>query len=223
LAFALPLVVDGSLAGTCFVGGVQLSDVALVTALHLVGARSRVEVGLPPHGGNVSAVQQYPLLSLQTWQARLVVIEPLLDLAVLVVCAPGASPRSPNFIRQPGQVGVGDEVAVLGYPFAPIGSLLETFEACTVSAVAERVFPGLPPTCSVRELLIAHHTHPGSSGSPVVRRSDGAVCGVVRGCLAPPGVLSLGGLPLGTDTSVTYAVAAHVIPSLVQKAFSGSP
>ena len=77
----------------------------------------------------------------------------------------------------------------------------------------------MPNGISRFEFIISHQTHPGSSGSPLIRKSDGVVCGIVRGCLAPPGVISIGNMPIGTDTNVTYVTSAHIVPQLIKKAF----
>ena len=68
-----------------------------------------------------------------------------------------------------------------------------------------------------REVILSAQTYSGSSGSPVLRRSDGRVCSVVRGCLAPPSGLSIGNMPLGTDSNITYATSAHIIPNLMSE------
>jgi S1-C subfamily serine protease len=162
--------------------------------------------------------QPYPLLQTQALTLDVILTEPLLDLAVLltpVLDQPQAS-AIPRFITEPREIKVGDEVIIAGYPFAAIGSMLETAQISHVSAIGERRVIG---GGSRLELILSAHTHPGSSGSPVVRRSDGIVCGVIRGCLAPPSTIAIGNLPIGTDTSVTYATCAETIPQLVAQAF----
>ncbi len=103
---------------------------------------------------------------------------------------------------------VGKQMLIVGYPFGPLGSYLQTAEQCSVSALGKRLFLGVIP---VYELIVAHYTHSGSSGSPLVSMNDGLVCGMVRGCLAPPERLAIGNLPLGTESSVTYAVSSDSI------------
>ena len=63
----------------------------------------------------------------------------------------------------------------------------------------------------IDELIISHQTLQGSSGSAVVKRSDGSLCGIVKGTLAPPNVVSIGDIPLASDTNVTYVTFSSII------------
>ena len=76
----------------------------------------------------------------------------------------------------------------------------------------------LAPGISVNELVLAHTSHPGSSGSAVVGKSDGVLYGIVRGTLAPPEVMKIGDIPIATDTSVTFASSAHYLQELIRVA-----
>jgi S1-C subfamily serine protease len=219
LAIALPLVVGNQLVGTCFVAGQQDNQFALVTVLHLLGSGKSFQVGIPPHGGDLSQPQPYPISQIPTLKAKLALAEPFLDLAVLTFDNPKMSAPIPRFVNNTIEIKTGDEVIVVGYPFSPIGSCLETATITRVSAIGKRIGPA---NCGRFELILPITAHPGSSGSPVVRRSDGFVCGVIRGCLAPPSVISAGNLPLGTDTSVTYATGVDQLPNLIKYAFQMS-
>lgn len=216
MAIAVPIAVDGALVGTGFFAGTRDKKIAVVTTLHHLGRGTRVEVVVPPHGGDVAQPQPYPQSQAPTILARVVFSDPLLDLAVLMIPAQDISVGLPRFAAGPYDTPVGEPVLVVGYPFAPIGSLLETVQVAHVSALGQRMMAGgiMKP-----EIILAVQTHPGSSGSPIIRRADGLVCGVLRGCLAPPSVISVGNLPLATDTSVTYAVSGSVVPQLLADAF----
>jgi len=215
MAIAVPVAINERLVGTGFIAGRRSESLAVVTALHLLGNGQEFRIGLPPHGGDVSKPQNYPIQSVRALEAELALVEPLLDIAVMLVKS-GIQAPIPKFISTPNEIRVGEEVLVVGYPFAPIGSFLETVEPCFISAIGNRV---LASGIIRPEFIISHQTHPGSSGSPVIRRRDGVLCGIVRGCLAPPGVIFIGNLPLGTDTNITYTTSAHFIPSLVERAF----
>jgi Trypsin-like peptidase domain len=143
-------------------------------------------------------------------------IEPLLDLAVMLLPkTPDVNvPSFPSFVKNVNEIKTGEEVLVVGYPFSPLGSILETVQICNVSALGIRQMG----VSGRRELILSAQTYTGSSGSPVLRRTDGKVCGIIRGCLAPPGLLSIGNLPLGTDTNITYATSSQFIPSLIKNA-----
>lgn len=215
MAIALPIGTNDQILGTGFVAGYQKGICAVVTALHVLGGRNDLFLFVPPHGGDVSKFQIYPQTEIQIHKAVLAITEPLLDLAVLLI--EGASAMStPGFIKRPEDVSVGEEMLVVGYPLSVLGSVLETVEPCTVSALGIRLLQG---GMGRPEYILSRPTHSGSSGSPVIRRRDGVVAGVVRGCLASPSSLSIGNIPLGTDTNVTYAVSSHVIPALIESAF----
>lgn len=217
MAIAVPVGISDRLVGTGFIAGIQGHTVAVVTALHLLGNGQDFRIGLPPHRGDLAVPQKYPLLNMAALRAHLAIAEPLLDIAILLVTEGGLQAPVPRYISTPSEVAVGDDVLIIGYPFAVMGSFLETVEPCSISAIGNRL---LANNATRYEFILAHQTHSGSSGSPVVRKSDGTVCGIIRGCLAPPGVLSIGNMPIGTDTNVTYATSAHVIPTLISEAFA---
>lgn len=215
MAIAIPIGNKERLFGTGFIAGGKDQTLIIVTTLHLLGNGYEFRIGLPPHLGDLSTPQKYPLQAITAFEAKLVLAEPIFDIAILTVTNSGIGAPIPRFIGSYTEMQVGDDVFIVGYPFAAIGSFLETVEPCHVSAIGNRL---LGTNINRYEYVIAHQTHPGSSGSPVIRKSDGAVCGVVRGCLAPPGLISIGNLPLGTDTNVTYATSAHILPSLIADA-----
>jgi len=217
VAITLPISINKKVVGTCFVAGANEKYTALITALHLIDTGNDIFIGLPPHGGDISKPQLYPLTNIPAIDAKLGITEPLLDLAIVLVDRNKFFAPSPNYVKNINEIKVGEEVVIVGYPFAPMGSFLETADISRVSAIGNR----LGPIAQNRfELIISHQTHFGSSGSPVVRRIDGSVCGIIRGCLAPPSALSLGNIPLGTDSSVTYATFTEHIPDLLNEAYS---
>jgi len=215
MAIAVPVGIKEKLVGTGFIAGARGESLAVVTALHLLGNGQEFLIGLPPHGGDLAKPQNYPIQSIAAREAELALVEPLLDIAIMLVKG-GIQAPIPKFISSSNEIQIGEEMLVVGYPFVVIGSFLETVEPCFISALGNRV---LASGITRPEFIISHQTHPGSSGSPVIRRADGVVCGIVRGCLAPPGKISIGNLPLGTDTNITYTTSAHFIPSLIDRAF----
>lgn len=217
MAIAILVGIKDKLVGTGFIAGVRDNVFAVVTALHSVGNGQEFQIVLPPHFGDLSVPQQYPIQTAAALPAKFVLAEPLLDIAIFLVTEGNLRAPIPRFITSQNELKLGEDVLIVGYPFAVIGSFLETAELCNISALGNRI---LPTGGSRHEFIVSHQTYIGSSGSPVIRKSDGIVCGIVRGCLAPPGVISIGNLPLGTDSNVTYATSAHVIPQLIDEAFS---
>ncbi len=218
MAISLPLVISNQLAGTCFIAGGDDKNIALITSLHQIGSGNDINIAVPAHFGDVSRPQPYPLIQAPTFKLNLGLAEPFLDLAILLLprFPDLIVPVFPNFIQFADEIKIGEEVLVAGYPFAPMGSILETVQICHVSALGMRQMG----VASRRELILSAQTYIGSSGSPVMRRSDGKVCGIVRGCLAPPSGASVGNMPLGSDSNITYATSAHVVPNLIIEALN---
>ena len=73
----------------------------------------------------------------------------------------------------------------------------------------------------IEEFVISHQTYSGSSGSPVIRLSDGIICGMVRGCLALPEVISVGNMPLGADSNITFVINSVIFEEAINQAVGG--
>lgn len=217
MAIALPVAVNSKPTCTGFIAGYQDHIIAIITTLHAFGNGNEFAVGLPPHGGNVSLPQSYPLSNIQGIQSQLVICEPLLDLAILLAQHNGPPPPIPRYISHPNEISVGEEMLIVGYPYVILESFLETVEFCRVSALGNRL---LHNEIHRHEFIVSHQAHLGSSGSPVIRKSDGVICGILRGSLAPPTLIAIGNIPIGGDSTITYATSAHVVPELLKDAFS---
>lgn len=222
MAIALPFAVDTRLAGTCFVAGLRERRIVVATALHLVGSGTEFAIGLPPHGGDISLAQRYPIDQVQAIKVELALADPILDIALLTteLGDDAQVPPVPAFISSPSEIAVGEEVFVVGYPWAILGSFLETAHLCHVSAKGRRSTAGVGAR---DEVVLSVHAHPGSSGSPVVRRRDGKIAAVLRGSLAPPSMVSVGNIPIGTDSTVTFATVAHQLPALISSVLKAYP
>ena len=222
MAIALPFIVDQSLAGTCFIAATDGKKVVIVTALHLIGSGTQFSLGLPEHGGDMGQLQRYPISEFKVIPISLVVAEPLLDIALLTfdLSPSDIVPPAPKFCSSINEISIGDEALVVGYPWAVLGSCLETAHPCHVSAKGLRKHV---LDVGRAEIVLSIHSHPGSSGSPVVRKADGKIIGVLRGALAPPGLLAIGNLPIGTDSTVTFATSAHQITPLITSILSSAP
>ena len=98
MAIAFPILVDDDrLVGTGFVAGQRDNYTAIVTALHILGNGQKFHVVIPPHGGDVSMPQIYPVTGdLRTFEAELVIVETLLDIGILLVDDPALKIPSPR-------------------------------------------------------------------------------------------------------------------------------
>jgi len=189
------------------------------SALHLFGGGRALGIAVPPHEGNVGRPQVYPVLQAPILSTQILAADPFADLAVLVSDPQPhiAIPQAPKIAAAPGNLSVGSEVVVLGYPFAPIGSLLETWTPSVITALARRQ---LAPGVHTDELVLGLQSHPGMSGAAVVGKHDGILYGILRGTLAPPEVMKIGDIPVASDTSVTFATSAHLLHELLTAAIA---
>lgn len=212
MTIVLPLAVDDRLVGSTIFLEEFDKRLLFATALHLIGGR-RLQISVPPHGGNCQQPQKYPLRGTAALEATILATDPFSDLAIIAgSAADTGTPGNAQLLSSSGSVRVGMEVVVLGYPFAPLGSFLETWSPSFVTALALRE---LAPGVEIEEIVLSAISHPGASGSAVVGRHDGLVYGLLRGALAPPEVIRIGDIPIATDTSVTFATSAHHIGELL--------
>ena len=215
MTIALPLMVDDTPNSTCFVAGSCNGRILFATTLHQLGTAKKFDVAIPPHGGDFNARQIYPLERVQTVELDYVVSDHVLDLAIMVTKVAQIPTLPPRFLGSGQSITIGEKLAVIGYPFAPIGSFLETVTSTTVSSLGLRVVAGIP---FVREFTVNVLAHVGLSGSPVVRKSDGVICGVLRGCISPPPMMMTGSLPIGNDSTIAVCVASEHLPRLILQA-----
>jgi S1-C subfamily serine protease len=189
------------------------------TALHILQNAPQIVVVLPPHGGDCSIVQLYTSEGKHAaiQPASVLATNPFADLAVLATDwhEDNLLPRSPSIVARPESLAVGSEIVVYGYPFAtpPLNSMLETRTPGFITALAQRQ---LVPRVVIDEIVISVVAHPGLSGSAIVGRYNGLLCGILRGSLAPPPIMRMGNLSVGVDTSVTFATSAHLLHDLIQ-------
>lgn len=222
MAQVLPIACDGRLVGSATVISTENQEVYLATAAHILGSAQIIQIALPPHGGNCALQQKYPMTSeIAAIEAEIATVDPFLDIAV--IRSKGAQisgVQLPRFANRANQLPVGSEVVVLGYPFAPLNSVLETWVPGYVSALAKRV---IAEDVEVDELVLSNVAHPGSSGSAIVGKVDGVLYGILRGSLAPPEVMKIGQIPIATDTSVTFATSSHYLTDLISQAKKEEP
>jgi len=216
MSLVLPIAVADRMVGSGFVAGREGGRIAVATVLHILGnAQQNVQLIVPGHQGDCRKIQSYPVSTVPTIAATVACIDHFSDLAVLLCEA--TMPLAPEFVNSADELKIGEDVVVLGYPFDTIGSLLETWTPTAVTSLGRRMIAG---GVGVREFTLDIQAHPGLSGSPVLRRADGVICGVVRGCLAHRIGISIGGVVPEQDTSITFAVSAHTIPEMVRHAFA---
>jgi S1-C subfamily serine protease len=216
MALVFPVAAREQLVGTAVLLAQHGDHLLFCTALHTIGEFDDVRIAVPPHQGNCALPQTYPVFQTPALAAEVVASNPFADIVLLAAEAKtGPNTPLPRIATAPGQIGVGSDVVVLGYPFAPVGSFLETWNPGSVVALARRqVLEGV----TVDELVLSIRNQPGLAGAPVIGRQDGIVHGILRGAFSPPEVMRVGHIPIATDISVTVATDAHYLHDLLRMA-----
>ena len=216
MALVFPLAAQERLVGSAVLVAQHGSHLLFCTALHIVEEFGDIRIAIPPHQGNCALPQSYPVFQTPALTAQVVASNPFADLVILATEAQtGPNTPLPRIAAGPGRLAVGSEIVVLGYPFAPVGSFLQTWSPGFVVALARRqVVEGI----SVDELVLSIRDQPGLSGSAVIGRHDGIVHGILRGAFSPPEVMRVGHVPITADISVTIATAGYYLVDMLRMA-----
>jgi len=198
-------------------GGVQLLGTAfllnkpgfIATASHVVGTD---DTGLVLAFKILSSLYDYQDTSdnsIQMIPVKLHALDPFHDLAVLKADSIGKSNIN---IGGADQAPVGTAISSFGFPHADHGRMVLTQQDTEIGA---RV---LIAACGIKakHLVLNTQARPGQSGSPVFRRSDSLLIGVLIGSYAPGGGggISLGGVDPHTLHQTTHAVSSEYLSKM---------
>lgn len=216
MALVFPVAAQERLVGSAVLLAQHGSHLLFGTALHIIGEFDDIRIAVPPHQGNCALPQTYPVFQTPALAAQVVANNPFADVVILAAEAQtGPNTPVPRIATASGQIAVGSEIVVLGYPFAPVGSFLQTWSPGFVVALARRqVLEGV----TVDELVLSNQDQPGLTGAAVIGRQDGVLHGILRGALSPPEVMRVGQIPIATDTSVTIATSAYYLHDMLRMA-----
>jgi hypothetical protein len=214
MSLVFPVAAREQLVGSAVLLGQHGNHLLFGTALHIIGEFDEIRIAVPPHQGNCALPQTYPLFQTPALAAEVVASNPFADIVILAAEAQtGPNTPLPRIATAPGQIAVGSDIIVLGYPFAPVGSFLQTWSPGFVVALARRqVLEGV----TVDELVLSIQHQPGLSGSVVIGRQDGIVHGILRGAFSPPEVMRVGHIPIATDISVTVATSGYYLHDMLR-------
>jgi hypothetical protein len=214
MALVFPVAAQERLVGSAVLVAQHGSHLLFCTALHIIGEFDDIRVAVPPHQGNCAMPQTYPVFQTPALAAHVVASNPFADLVILAAEAQtGPNTPLPRIASAPGQIAVGSEIIVLGYPFATIGSFMQTWTPGFVVALARRqVLEGI----TVDELVLSIRDQPGLTGAAVIGRHDGIVHGILRGAFAPPEVMRVAHIPIAADTSVTIATSGYYLQDMLR-------
>jgi S1-C subfamily serine protease len=216
MALVFPVAAQERLVGSAVLVAQYGSHLLFCTALHIIGEFDDIRIAVPPHQGNCALPQAYPVYQTPALAAQVVATNPFADIAIIAAEAQtGPNTPLPRIASASGQIAVGSEIIVLGYPFAPVGSFLETWTPGHVVALARRqVIEGI----TVDELVLSIRDQPGLAGSAVIGRHDGLVHGIMRGAFSPPEVMRAGHIPIESHSAITIASSGHYLHDALRTA-----
>lgn len=195
-------------------GGVQLAGTAFVlnkpgffaTASHVAGTDGQGLVLVFKKLASLNDYQDTSDTSVQTIPVQIVAVDPFHDLAVLKADIEVSSNIA---IGGADQAPVGLGVSSFGFPHADHGRMVLTQQDAEIGARVLIASGGI----KAKHVVLNTQARPGQSGSPVFRKSDGLLIGVLVGSYAPGGGggISLGGVDPHTLHQTTHAVSAEYL------------
>lgn len=198
-------------------GGVQLLGTAfwlnkpglIATASHVVGTDDNGLVLAFKRLSSLNDYQDTSDNSIQTMPVKLHELDPFHDLAVLKADSDGKSNIN---IGGADQTPVGTATSSFGFPHADHGRMVLTQQDTEIGARVLIAAGGI----KAKHLVLNTQARPGQSGSPVFRRSDGLLIGVLVGSYAPGGGggISLGGVDPHTLHQTTHAVSSEYLSKM---------
>jgi S1-C subfamily serine protease len=194
-------------AGAQLLGTAFITEGRIATVYHVVGGDDSNLAIVLPRQVRMSEYQDTADAQVRTLPANLLAVDPVRDLAVLTV--PRLGMTGGLELGSAGDVFVGDEVYVLGYPHATSGRFVLTLQRTEVGAKILLDASGV----RTKHLVLNTQTRPGQSGSPVINPKTRKVVAVLVGSYAPGGGggISLGGIDPATLHQTTHAISAEYL------------
>lgn len=199
-------------------GGVQLFGTAFcldkpgyfATASHVAGTDGQgLVLALKSTMSSIHDYQDTTDARLDVVPVRIEALDPFHDLAVLKA---DVDIKSNIIIGTADQASVGVAVSSFGFPHADHGRMVLTQQDAEIGARVLIASGGVKS----KHLVLNTQARPGQSGSPVFRKSDGVLVGVLVGSYAPGGGggISLGGVDPHTLHQTTHAVSAEYLSEM---------
>lgn len=181
----------------------------LPTASHVAGTDGQGLVLVFKKLTSLNDYQDTGDTSVHTFPVRIEALDPFHDLAILKADVEIAS----NIvIGGADQATVGTGVSSFGYPHADHGRMVLTQQDAEIGARVLISSGGI----RAKHLILNTQARPGQSGSPIFRKQDGILVGVLIGSYAPGGGggISLGGVDPHTLHQTTHAVSAEYLSKM---------
>jgi S1-C subfamily serine protease len=194
--------------------GIQLAGTAFAlnkpgffaTASHVAGTDGQGLVVAFKQFASLHDYQDTENQSVQVIPVQIVAIDPFHDLAVLKA---EIDLTSNIAIGGADNATVGAGISSFGFPHADHGRMVLTQQDAEIGARILIASGGI----KAKHLVLNTQARPGQSGSPVFRKSDGLLVGVLVGSYAPGGGggISLAGVDPHTLHQTTHAVSAEYL------------
>ncbi|WP_394686920.1 serine protease [uncultured Xanthomonas sp.] len=198
-------------------GGVQLLGTAFAlnkpglfaTASHVAGTEGQNLVLAFKRLTSLHDYQDTGDNSIQLFPVQIHALDPFHDLAVLKADVDGASNL---IVGGADDAPVGTQVVSFGFPHADHGRMVLTQQDAEIGARVLIASGGI----KVKHFILNTQARPGQSGSPIFRKTDGRLIGVIVGSYAPGGGggISLGGVDPHTLHQTTHAVSAEYLSKM---------
>lgn len=197
--------------------GIQLAGTAFAlnrpgffaTASHVAGTDGQGLVVAFKQLASLHDYQDTEDQSVQSIPVQIVAIDPFHDLAVLKA---EIDLTSNIVIGGADKATVGAGISSFGFPHADHGRMVLTQQDAEIGARVLIASGGI----KAKHLVLNTQARPGQSGSPVFRKSDGLLVGVLVGSYAPGGGggISLAGVDPHTLHQTTHAVSAEYLSKM---------
>jgi S1-C subfamily serine protease len=198
-------------------GGVQLLGTAF--ALNKAGHFATASHVAGTEGQNLVLAFK-PLTSLHDYQdtgdtaiklfpVQIHALDPFHDLAVLKA---DVDATFSFVVGGADDAAVGTQVVSFGFPHADHGRMVLTHQDAEIGARVLIASGGI----KAKHLVLNTQARPGQSGSPIFRKTDGRLVGVLVGSYAPGGGggVSLGGIDPHTLHQTTHAVSSEYLSKM---------
>lgn len=192
--------------------GFFISNNQIITSRHVINGFSSNLVISVSDINEFNSYQDTSVNMCQYIPAEILDEDPIKDLCVLKL--KGASFSGPNLkLSSFDDIGVGENVGILGYPHCSEGRKILTFQTAMIGAKV------LLSSCNVKSkhAVINIQTRPGQSGSIVFNLKDNSLIGVLVGAYAnnSGGSVLVGGINPAELHQTTYAVSAEYIKDML--------
>lgn len=182
----------------------------LATAAHVIGRNDKDLVVVQRRITYLSEYQDTSNNEVNVAPAVVVAVDPFRDLCILKVPGPIQSRLT---VVGTDAIEVGTEVDVYGFPHADYGRYVLTYQATNIGSKILVNNGGI----KVKYLVLNMQTRPGQSGSPILRRPDSSVVGILIGSYSPiKGERTFQGVDPTTLHQTTHAVSAEYLLEMME-------